>query len=96
MKLKEQIAQKRNTVVVVAQKYGATNIRLFGSVARGEERPDSDIDILVDLQPGRSIFDLGGLLMELEALFSRPVDVITEDGIKPRMRERIMKEVLPV
>jgi predicted nucleotidyltransferase len=96
MKLKEQIAQKRDDVVMVARKYGATNIRLFGSVARGEERPDSDIDFLVDLQPGRSIFDLGGLLIELEALFARSVDVITESGIKPRMKERILKEVQPV
>ena len=96
MKLKDEVKLKRSQIADLARRYGATNIRLFGSVARGEERPDSDIDFLVDLQPGRSLFDLGGLLTDLEGLLARSVDVVTESGIKPRLKERILNEALPL
>ena len=79
-----------------AQKHGAYNVRIFGSVARGEANNDSDIDFLVDLEQGRSLFDLGGLLMDLQKLFDCSVDVVTEQGLRPRLRERVLREALPI
>lgn len=88
----EQIAKRRAEILQIAEKYGATNIRVFGSVSRGEADENSDIDFLVDLESGRSLFDLGGLLMELEKLLGRRVDVVTEKGLRPRIRERVLRE----
>lgn len=76
--------------------YGAHNPRLFGSAARGEADPQSDVDLLVELEPGRSLFDLGGLQFELERLLSCPVDVVTERGLKARIRERVLREAVQV
>ena len=69
---------------------------MFGSVARGDDRPDSDVDFLIDMEPGRSLLDIGGLLMELRELLGRNVDVVTERGLKPRIRERVLKEAVPL
>lgn len=69
------VRKRRRDIERIASEYGASNIRIFGSVARGEAKPYSDIDFLVDLQRGRSLLDLGGLQMDLQALFDRPVDV---------------------
>jgi predicted nucleotidyltransferase len=90
------LAQHRGEVLRIADKYGARRLRVFGSVARGEADAQSDIDFLVDLEAGRSLLDLGGLQYELEALFHRPVDVVTERGLKPRIRDRILREAVPV
>jgi uncharacterized protein len=76
----------------IAAKHGARNVRVFGSVARGEARPDSDVDFLVDMEPGRTLFNIGGLLMDLRDLLGLNVDVVTEDGLKPRIRDRVLKE----
>lgn len=70
------------------------NVRVFGSVARGEARPDSDIDFLVDLEIGRSLLDLGGLLMDLQDLLHCKVDVVTEKGLRNRIRTRVLKEAV--
>ena len=88
--------RKRRQILALAKKYGARNVRVFGSVARGEARPDSDIDFLVELEPGRSLFDLGGLLYELQSLLGVKVDVITEKGLRPRLRERVLREAIPL
>jgi hypothetical protein len=64
-------------------------VRVYGSVARGDSDEQSDVDFLVDLEPGRSLFDLGGLLIALEGLLGRPVDVVTEKGLRPRIREQV-------
>ena len=69
---------------------------VFGSVARGEADAESDVDFLVELDPGRSLLDLGGLQFELEALLGRPVDVVTERGLKARIREQVLREAVPV
>ena len=80
----------------MAALYGARSVRVFGSVARRQDDADSDIDFLVEMEPGRSLFDLGGLLMELEQLLNTKVDVVTEKGLKERIRERVLNEALPL
>jgi len=71
-------------------------VRVFGSVARGDARDDSDVDFLVDMEPGRTLLDLGGLLYDLRKLLDRPVDVVTENGLKDRIRPRVLKEAVPL
>lgn len=71
-------------------------MRVFGSAARGEAGADSDIDFLVDLEPGRSLFDLGGLLMDLQQLLGRDIDVVTEKALHWYIRDRVLKEAKPL
>lgn len=92
----EEIRRRRNEILRLAGRHGATNVRIFGSAARGEAGAASDVDFLVDLQPGRSLFDLGGLLMDLEDLLGRKVDVVTEKGLHWYIRERVLREALPL
>ena len=87
---------KRDEILRVAARRGASNIRVFGSVARGEDDARSDIDFLVDLEPGRSLFDLSGLLLDLEAVLQTDVDVVTERGLRDRIRERVLREAVPL
>ena len=94
MGINEVIGNKREQIFTLAQKYGASQVRIFGSVARGVADAKSDIDFLVELEPGRSLFDLGGLLSELQTLLGRPVDVITSAGLRPRIRDRVLKEAI--
>jgi predicted nucleotidyltransferase len=86
------LEDKKNEIREIAARHGARNVRVFGSVARGDARPDSDVDCLVDMAPGRTLLDLGGLLMELRDLLGVDVDVVTVHGLKPRIRERVLKE----
>ena len=94
MLLNELLQEKREDILHTAAKRGAYNVRIFGSVARGEADEKSDIDILVDLEPGRSLFDLGGLLMDLQELLGHRVDVVTERGLRERIRNRVLKEAV--
>jgi predicted nucleotidyltransferase len=94
MSLNELLQEKREDILRIAAKRGAYNVRVFGSVARGEADSKSDIDILVDMEPGRSLFDLGGLLMDLQDLLGHDVDVVTERGLRERIRERVLKEAI--
>jgi predicted nucleotidyltransferase len=86
------VFEKKKEILKIAAEHGARNVRIFGSVARGEARADSDVDFLVDMEPGRSLFDMGGLLMDLRDLLGLEVDVVTEHGLKPRIRDRVLKE----
>jgi predicted nucleotidyltransferase len=86
------IAEKRADILRLAALHGARNLRVFGSCARGENDAQSDIDFLVDTEPGRSLLDLGGLQYDLEALLACKVDVVTEKGLKARIRERVLRE----
>jgi uncharacterized protein len=86
----------RADILRLAARHGARNVRLFGSAARGESDALSDVDILVDLEPGRSLLDLGGLLMDLQELLDCRVDVVTEKGLRPRLRERVLHEAVPL
>ena len=96
MSLDELLQEKREDVLRIAIKRGASNVRIFGSIARGEADAESDIDLLVDLEPGRSLFDLGGLLMDLQDLLGHKVDVVTEKGLRERIREHVLKEAVPL
>lgn len=96
MNLRELSTVRRDEILSSATRHGARNVRIFGSVARGEATADSDLDVLVDLEPGRSLLDLGGLLMELQELLGCRVDVVTEQGLRPRLRERVLREAVPL
>jgi predicted nucleotidyltransferase len=76
--------------------YGIRRVRLFGSVARGEAGPESDLDVLVDVEVGRSLLDLVGFEQDLEALLGRRVDVVTEGGLSPYLEARILQEAIPL
>jgi predicted nucleotidyltransferase len=92
--LPDWLQASRTEILRVATKMGVTNVRVFGSVARGEDGPDSDLDLLVTLQPGRSLFDLVGLADELGALLGRKVDVVTDDALYWLLRRRILREAV--
>jgi hypothetical protein len=94
--LQELRATKRDEILRIAARRGARNVRVFGSVARGESDAASDVDFLVDLEPGRSLFDLSGLLIDLEAALRTEVDVVTERGLRARIREGVLREAVPL
>jgi hypothetical protein len=92
----EIIGDKRQAILALAEHYGATHVRVFGSVARGEARPDSDLDLLVEMRAGATIFDLVGLWLDLKELLGREVSVISEGGLKERFRQRIAQDLVPL
>lgn len=96
MDARQLLDEKRPQILTIAARYGAVNLRVFGSVARGDFNADSDFDFLVELQPGRTLFDLGGLLFDLQTLLGRDVDVVTVSGLRPRIRERVLREAVPL
>jgi uncharacterized protein len=96
MDANQLLQSKRKEILQIAARNGATNVRVFGSVARGDARPDSDVDILVNLEANRSLLDLARLLRELQSLLNCPVDVITEASLRPRLRSRVLKEARPL
>jgi predicted nucleotidyltransferase len=92
----EQVRQHRSDIERLASRYGASNLRIFGSVARDESGPGSDVDVLVDFAPGRSLFDLVGFEQDLEELLGCEVDVVSEGGISPYIQDRILAEAVPL
>ena len=96
MGIQEIISKQKEQILALAAKYGAYNVRIFGSVANGTADDKSDVDFLVELQEGRSLLDLGGLLMELQELLKCSVDVVTPAGLRPRIRDRVLKEAVPI
>jgi hypothetical protein len=92
----ELICAKRNEILRIAAKHGARNIRVFGSVARGEARPESDVDFLIDAGPVTSSWFPAGLIVDLQDLLGRPVEVVTESGLNPLIRERVLREAVPL
>ena len=90
------LKEKREDILHVARRHGARNLRIFGSVVRGEARADSDIDFLVDAGPGRTPFFPGGLLADLEDLLGCKVDIVTEEALHWYIREQVLKEAVPL
>ncbi len=96
MNLKELINAKRSEILRTAARHGARNVRVFGSFVRGEAGLDSDLDLLVRMDDGRSLLDLVGLWQDLEELLGRRVDVVSEGGLSPHLRGRILSEAVPL
>jgi uncharacterized protein len=96
MSKREVIQKKIEHIRQAAASHGATNVRLFGSFARGDENPDSDVDLLVQFEASRTLLDHGGLVMDLEELLGFKVDVLSEAGLKGRFRERVMREAVSI
>lgn len=94
MEIVEILKEKRDEILRIAARYGASNVRVFGSVARGEANAQSDVDLLVELERGRSLLDHAALMLDLERLLRRRVDVATERGLKPQIREHILREAV--
>jgi predicted nucleotidyltransferase len=94
--IREQIEAKRDNILALAASHGAHNIRLFGSVLRGEATSRSDVDFLVQMDDGRTLLDLIGLSQDLEELLHCKVDVVTDRGISPYLKERITAEAAPL
>ena len=96
MAIDELLRKKREEILRIAARHGARNVRVFGSAARGEAGEGSDVDLLVDFEPGRSLLDQAGLVADLEELLGRKVDVVTEAGLYWLLRRRILKEARPL
>lgn len=94
MSIRQLVRSKRSKILQIAARHGARNVRLFGSVARGEARRGSDVDFLVELEEGRSLLDHAALILELEHLLKRPVDVASERGLRPPVKERVLREAI--
>lgn len=92
----EAVRHRRREILDVARKHGATNVRVFGSVVRGEDSPDSDIDLLVDVSGPTSAWFPAGLILDLEELLRRRIDVVTERGLNPLLRDEVLREAQPV
>lgn len=96
MDIDQLLKEKREEILRLASKHGASNVRVFGSVARGEAGPDSDVDFLVDVDVKRSILDLGRLQMELQELLDTKVDLVEPDGLHSLIKNSVLKEAVPL
>jgi predicted nucleotidyltransferase len=96
MSLRDELHHRRRDVLAIAARHGVSRIRVFGSVARGEERPDSDIDLLIDLGDDRGFDDYLTFAEEIEQLFSRRVEIVIDRSLSPHFRPFIEKEAQPL
>lgn len=96
MGIPKELKSKREQILRIASHHGARNVRVFGSMIRGEAGPDSDVDFLVEAGPQRTPFFPGGLITDLEELLGRPVDVVTENALHWYIRDNVLKEALPL
>jgi predicted nucleotidyltransferase len=94
MDIRELIKDKREDILQIADKYGARDVRIIGSVARNEEGIESDVDLLVRFDPGRSLLEHAAMMEELRELLGRKVDVASEQGLRDRVRERVLNEAV--
>lgn len=90
----DPVKSKRDRILELARRHGVTRVRLFGSMARGDARPDSDVDLLVDVGPNPSPWFPGGLVAELEELLGRRVQIVTEHGLDHLLRDQILQEAV--
>ena len=96
MGIEELLLPFREQILKIATKYGAYNLRVFGSVARGEATPDSDVDFLVELKPQSSLFDYIALMQDLAALLGRKVDIAEPDNLHELIRDKVLSEAVPL
>ncbi len=94
MMIEEVLRERRDEIYRIAMQHGVTQLRVFGSVARGESGADSDVDLLVRLDPGRSLLDIIAIKQDLEDLLGRKVDVVTEASISPYIRDQVLREAV--
>jgi predicted nucleotidyltransferase len=92
----DQLRGRRQEILGCAASHGARNVRVFGSTARGDADLTSDVDLLVEMEPGRSLLDLVGLWQDLEGMLGTHVDVLSDGGVSPHLRERIYAEAVPL
>jgi uncharacterized protein len=96
MGIEEFIGNRREDILRIAGRHGARKVRVFGSVARGDAQPSSDLDLLIDTGPNTTPWFPGGLISDLEELLGRHVDVVTEQALHPAMRDRVLREAVPL
>jgi len=94
MKIEQLLYEKRNDILSIAARHGAHNIRIFGSVVRGQAGPDSDIDFLIDVGPTTSSWFPAGLILDLEEILSRRVEIVTEKALNPYIRDHVLREAV--
>jgi hypothetical protein len=90
----DTLVLNREQILAIAARYGARNVRVFGSVVRGEDTPESDVDLLVEFEPGRGLLNHAALIEELQNLLGCKVDVASHNGLKPRIRQRVIEEAV--
>jgi uncharacterized protein len=93
---KEILRQRRDDITRLAAKHGATNIRVFGSVARDQAKQDSDLDLLIDVGPNTSSWFPAGLILDLETLLGCRVEIVTEKGLNPELRDQVLSEAIHI
>jgi uncharacterized protein len=96
MSINDVLKNKREEILRIAARHGAGNVRVFGSVARGDSDDKSDLDLLVTMEAGRSLLDHAALWLELQDLLGCKVDVVSDKGLRPRIRDRVLKEAVPL
>ena len=96
MILYREIVTQKKAILEIASSHGAYNIRIFGSVIRSEETPDSDLDLLVEFEPGRSLIDHIGMMYDLQDFLNRKVDIVTEKGLNNHIKNQVIQEAVPL
>lgn len=96
MGIDEILADKRDEIIRIANKYGARNLRVFGSVARGEAGPESDVDFVVRFEPGRSLLDQSNMILDLQELLGRKVEIASEKWLNEHIKEQVLSEAVPL
>ena len=96
MDVRQVLQTRRDEILDIAAQHGAHNVRLFGSTARGQDRPDSDVDLLVDAGPTTSSWFPAGLILDLERILGRRVEIVTAKGLNPYLRDRVLHEAIPL
>jgi len=94
--LERLLREKRDDICAIASKHGAYNVRIFGSAVRGEAGPDSDIDFLIDAGPDTSSWFPAGLILDLQGILGRRVEIVTEKALNPHIRDRVLGEAVPL